>query len=317
VAGGLVHWDDVEPYRLEHGHIDAWWQLLSRQAGSHGIAVNRIRVEPNRWSTPAHFHTAEEEIFYVLEGSGLSWQNGSVYEIGAGDCLVHRPRREAHSLRAGDDGLVFLVYANRVRADSAHMPRTGISAVGDAWTDATWGIGAAYEREAQVGEPEVGEPEERRSNIVNVSDLEPDDEGDRVVGATAGATLSGLHHRTLRPGKASVPAHCHSAEEEFFVMLTGTAVLELIPSPRPASDGVETERHELRPGHVVARPPGTRISHNIVGGDDGGTMLVYGTRDPNDIAYYPHSNKINFRGVGLIARLDALEYVDGETEFGG
>jgi uncharacterized cupin superfamily protein len=114
-----------------------------------------------------------------------------------------------------------------------------------------------------------------------------------------------------------VPAHCHSAEEEFFVMLTGTAVLELIPSPRPASDGVETERHELRPGHVVARPPGTRISHNIVGGDDGGGMLVYGTRDPNDIAYYPHSNKINFRGVGLIARLDALEYADGETEFGG
>jgi hypothetical protein len=28
-------------------------------------------------------------------------------------------------------------------------------------------------------------------------------------------------------------------------------------------------------------------------------------------------NKINFRGVGLIARVDALEYVDGETEVGG
>ena len=49
MAGGLVHWDDVEPRRLQHGHIDAWWQLLSRQAGSLGVAVNRIRVEPNRW----------------------------------------------------------------------------------------------------------------------------------------------------------------------------------------------------------------------------------------------------------------------------
>jgi uncharacterized cupin superfamily protein len=282
----VVHWNDVEPYRLQHGHIDAWWQLLSRKAGSLGIAVNRIRVEPNRWSTPVHFHSVEEEIFYVLEGSGLSWQNGSVYEVGPGDCIVNRPRREAHSLRAGDDGLVFLVFANRVRGDSSHLPRAGASNVGDAWTDATWGIEAGYEREAELGEPEVGEVEERRSNIVNTSDLEPDAEGDRVVGLKAGATLTGLHHRTLQPGKASVPAHCHSAEEEFFVQLEGSAVLEL-------------------------------ISHHIVGGDEGGAILVYGTKNPNDIAYYPHSNKINFRGVGLIARLDALEYADGETEFGG
>ena len=313
----VVHWDDVEPFRLQHGHIDAWWQLLSRKAGSTGIAVNRIRVEPNKWSTPVHFHSVEEEIFYVLEGSGLSWQNGSVYEVGAGDCIVNRPRREAHSLRAGDDGLLFLVYANRVRGDSSHLPRAGASAVGDAWTDATWGIEAAYAREAELGEPEIGELEERRSNIVNVSDLEPDKEGDRVVGLKAGATLTGLHHRTLQAGKASVPAHCHSAEEEFFVQLTGTAVLELIPGPRQAMEGAGTERYELRSGHVVARPPGSRFSHHIVGGDEGGTMLVYGTKDPNDIAYYPHSNKIAFRGVGLIARLDALEYADGEPDYTG
>lgn len=317
MPGGIVHWDDVQPYRLQHGHLDAWWQLLSRQAGSLGIAVNRVRVEPNCWSTPAHFHTAEEEIFYVLEGGGLSWQNGSVYEIRAGDCLVHRPRREAHSLRAGDDGLVYLVYANRVRADHAHLPRAGISALGDSWTDASYGIAAAYDREAAMGEPEVGDPEERRSNIVNVESLQPDAEGDRVVALEAGAKQSGLHHRTLQPGRPSVPAHCHSAEEEFFVLLGGSAVLELIPGPRLRFEGAETDRHELRPGHVVARPPGSRISHHILGGPEGGTMLVYGTKDPNDIAYYPHSNKINFRGVGLIARLDALEYADGETEFGG
>jgi uncharacterized cupin superfamily protein len=312
----VVHWDDVQAHRVEHGHIDAWWQLISRQAGSLGIGVNRVRVEPNRWSTPAHYHTAEEEIFYVLEGTGVSWQNGTVYEVGPGDCIVHKPRREAHSLRAGPEGLVFLVYANRVRADNAHLPRAGVTWVGDAWTEATHGMGA-FDREAEVGEPEVGEPAERRSNIVNVDTLEPDAEGDRVLGGTAGAKRSGLHHRTLRPGEASVPAHCHSAEEEFFVTLTGTAVLELIPGPRLAMMGEETERHELRPGDVVARPPGTKISHHIVGGEEGGTMLVYGTKEPNDIAYYPHSNKVYFRGVGLIARLDALEYSDGETEFGG
>lgn len=313
----VVHWDDVEAYPLQHGHIAGWWQPISRQARAVAIGVNRVRLDPERWSTPAHYHTAEEEIFYVLEGSGLSWQNGEVYEVRAGDCVVHRPRREAHTLRAGPEGLTFLVYADRVRADNAHLPRAGISWVGDTWTETTRGIPSAFDREAEVGAPEIGEPAARPRNIVNIDALEPDDEGDRVLAATAGAKQSGLHHRMLSPNRPSVPAHCHSSEEEFFVMLDGSAVLELIPTPRLAANGVETERFDLRAGDVVARPGGTRIAHHIVGGPEGGTMLVYGTRDPNDIAYYPNSNKINFRGVGLIARLDALEYADGETEFGG
>jgi uncharacterized cupin superfamily protein len=40
--------------------------------------------------------------------------------------------------------------------------------------------------------------------------------------------------------------------------------------------------------------------------------LAYGTREPNDICYYPRSNKIFFRGLGVIGRLDLLEYSDGE-----
>jgi len=42
------------------------------------------------------------------------------------------------------------------------------------------------------------------------------------------------------------------------------------------------------------------------------TMLVYGTRRPNDICYYPRSRKIYWRGVGLIGRVESLEYADGE-----
>jgi uncharacterized cupin superfamily protein len=316
VGSGIVHWDDVGAFPLQRGHIQSSWQFLGRAAGCSGIGVNRVRVEPHAWSTPAHFHTAEEEIFFVLEGDGLSWQDGKTYEVGAGDCLVHGPRREAHSLRAGDEGLTFLVFARTRRADAAHLPRAGVSWLAPVWTEAGQGDDP-YSREAAAGEPELGEPSERPSSIVNLDTLEPDAEGDRVLGGAAGSRQAGLHHRTLQPGRASVPAHCHSAEEEFFVMLGGSATLELIPSPVAASRGVEEEQHELRAGHVIARPPGTKISHYFRGGGEGATMLVYGTREPNDIAYYPRSNKINFRGVGLIARVEALEYADGESEFGG
>ena len=49
-----------------------------------------------------------------------------------------------------------------------------------------------------------------------------------------------------------------------------------------------------------------------MGGDGGVTYLAYGTREPNDIAYYPRSNKVYFRGVGLMTRLEQLDYDDGE-----
>lgn len=45
---------------------------------------------------------------------------------------------------------------------------------------------------------------------------------------------------------------------------------------------------------------------------DGVTMLVYGTRDTNDICWYPRSNKIFWRGVGVMGRIEQLEYLDGE-----
>ena len=35
-------------------------------------------------------------------------------------------------------------------------------------------------------------------------------------------------------------------------------------------------------------------------------------REVNDIAYYPDSNKVNFHGIGLITRLERLDYWDGE-----
>src|SRR5438094_207503 len=103
-------------------------------------------------------------------------------------------------------------------------------------------------------------------------------------------------------GKDSAPLHCHSLEEEIFVMLDGDGVLVL-------DDEEETP---VRPGSVVARPAGTGVSHLFRAGDGGLTYLAYGTRENGDICYYPRSNKINFGGVGVIGRVEKLDYWDGE-----
>ena len=41
-------------------------------------------------------------------------------------------------------------------------------------------------------------------------------------------------------------------------------------------------------------------------------MLIYGTRDVNDICWYPRSRKIFWRGIGVIGRIEQLDYCDGE-----
>ncbi len=69
----------------------------------------------------------------------------------------------------------------------------------------------------------------------------------------------------------------------------------------------------MRAGSVVCRLPGTGVAHAFRGGDEGMTLLMYGTRDPNDLCFYPRSRKLYIRGLGLITRVgEQLDYLDGE-----
>jgi uncharacterized cupin superfamily protein len=306
----LAHWDEVEPRRREVGHLAGTWRDLGRAVGTDGVGVQRIDVDPGRWSTPAHVEGAAEEIFYVLEGSGVSWQDGAVYEIGSGDCLVHLPESEAHTLRAGRDGLSVLAFGHRALHGNTVLPRAGVAWMWPGYVELTTvGDGRhPYRREAEAGEPDVGEPQARPSSIVNVRDVEPhvDEHSDsllhdRDLGSAAGSERTGISQVTLPPGRLGYPPHCHSAEEEIFVVLSGegTALLG-------------DEEHPVQPGTVVGRPPGTRVAHAFRAGEAELVYLAYGTREPNDIAYYPRSGKVNLRGIGVIGRIERLGYWDGE-----
>jgi uncharacterized cupin superfamily protein len=308
----ISHWDELEGVRREKGPMAATWQRLGDAAGAKGIGVNRVRVDPGRLSTPPHSHGLSEEIFFVLGGSGLSWQDGAVCEVRAGDTIVHLADREEHTLRAGADGLDYLVFGTRHPVEYGWLPRSRALRFGFVWTegrdDNPWDI------EEQVGELEFAAPGGRPANVVAFDDIPFDKDGDKLLGESAGSARSGLNWIHREAGlRGSVP-HCHSLESEAFVVLDGGGTVELWPTPLAAERGATSESHELRPGHVIARPGGTRIAHSIKAGADGITYLAYGTREPNDICYYPRSNKIYFRGVGLMTRVEHLPYEDGEPD---
>jgi uncharacterized cupin superfamily protein len=307
----LAHWDEVDWQRREKGEMGADWQRLGDAAGTERVGVNRIRIDAGRLSTPPHSHGASEEIVFVLAGSGLSWQDEQVYEVGPGDCIVHLADHEEHTLRGGPDGLEVLIYGTRHPTELGWLPRSGAIRFGWPWvegrTDDPWDV------EAQADPLSFGEPAPRPPNIVNVDDSPARDAPDwRELADPAGSIRTGLSWLRLEPGGMGAPPHCHSAEEEVFVILDGGGTLELWPAPRAFQRGAERDYVPVRAGHVVARPPATGIGHAFRAGDSGMTLLLYGTREPNDIAYYPRSNKINWRGVGVIGRIEHLDYWDGE-----
>ncbi len=309
---GITHFDDAPSREFELGHLRGRWTYLGEAAGSAGIGVRRIQVPAGGWSTPAHEHGREEEIFYVLAGSGVTWQKEQTAEVGAGDCIVYHAGRGAHSLHALE-ALDVLAFGPRHRDESVGFPRLGLSLIGrravESVPGAVEGAPVQFVREAQTGPPELpAEPGPRPTTIVNLKVVAPRRFGRsrveamrRNLGQAAGSLTTGLQHVEVAPGKESAPQHCHSLEEELFVILGGDGALVL---------GVE--EIPLRSGHVVSRPPGTGIAHMFRAGESGLSYLAYGTREPGDTCYYPRSNKISFSGLGVIGRLEPLDYWDGE-----
>jgi uncharacterized cupin superfamily protein len=313
----ISHWDEVRTWRGERGHIaGTWFSLVGRT--SRTVGVKRIQVDPGMWSTPLHLEGSDEEIFWVLGGSGLSaqWEGEETlaYEVREGDCLVHLALENAHTLQAGPDGLDVLAFGHRSYAPGVTwLPRAGVAWLGDTWAPVGAEEDHPWTREAAAGAPEVGEVSPRPANIVNVADLEAVERDTATIGRRvrypgrdAGSLRTGLRHAEVFPGKLNAPPHCHALEEEIFVVLEGSGQLLLWEE-----EGVA--EHPVRAGSVVVRRPASGVAHAFRGGDDGMTLLMYGTREPGEVCYYPRSGKVYFIGLGLIARLgEQLDYWDGE-----
>jgi uncharacterized cupin superfamily protein len=307
----LTHWDEVAAHERAVGPIAGRWRALGSAAGSVGVGLNRVEIPQGHMSTPVHVHRREEEIVYVLGGRGLLWQGGSTAELRPGDVAVFAVSGPAHTLIGGPGGLDVLVFGPRLSGEATFLPRSGV-----AWLSRR-GVRVEerdpFEIEAEQGLPD-GEPGDRPPNVVNVDEVEGEYGGLwKRVAHEAGATRTGLNWAHLPPHEEGAPPHAHSVEEELYVVLDGEGTLELWGRPRPG-DPLQTEpqeTRELRAGHVVSRPPGSGAAC-LRTGESPMTYLAYGTREPNDMCYYPRSNKIFFRGLGLIARLEPLEYSDGE-----
>ncbi len=299
----LANLHESSSREVVNGHLRGVWRDLGREAGTRTVGLRRIEIAAGHFSTPAHEHGADEEIFFVLDGEGLLWQEGKTYEVRGADCIVHKPRRGAHTLRADEAGLDVLVFGQRRDPALSALPRAGV-----AWSFPRWvelaGGDSPFAREAAAGPPQCPPPEpERPRHVVALAEV-PAVLGGRArrVGQAAGASATGLNHVVLPSGGQGAPAHCHAVEEELFVVLAGGGVLELWGRGAQAPD-----EHPLRAGDVVSRPAGTGVAHALRPGEQGITYLAYGTREPSDMCFYPQSGRVSLRGLGIALRSPEIE----------
>jgi uncharacterized cupin superfamily protein len=309
----VSHWADVPVARREVGDIRAGFRRIGAAAGATVVGVARIDVDPGCRPAPVHQHASEEEIFFVLEGSGLAWVDGAVHEIGPGDTIVYLAGGPEHTVIAGPDGLSVLAYGENHAPPLVRLPRAGMARRGGLWLELS--RDDPLEREAAAGPLELPEPTPRPPFIVALADVESEEEavGEVVIrehdlARAAGSVRTGLRRIEVAPGKLNCPPHWHAVEHEIFVVLDGEGTLLLYDN-----DAAIVEEHPLRPGSCVARPgPGRKLAHAMRAGASGLTYMAYGMRESGEIVYYPRSKKAWLGSV--LVHLDLVEdYWEGET----
>src|SRR6476661_945473 len=214
------HWDDATPERVDRGPLQGTRYRLGPVAGCARLGLSRYVLAAGERAMPVHVHADEEELFVVLGGEGLSWQDGRVHRVRAGDVILHRAGAEAHTIVGAGDGLDVLAFGSGSDTGLTWLPRAGAFWAGPHWIPPDGP--SPFEAEAAAGPLELPEPEpadERPATIVATAGVadKPWGRGDvsalrRHIGEALGCVRSGIQQATVAPGMRSAPPHCHSSE---------------------------------------------------------------------------------------------------------
>src|SRR5579875_397359 len=98
---------------------------LGDAAGLTQFGVNLLRLPPGVWSSQRHWHSAEDEFVYVLEGEVVLVSEAGEEVLRAGDCAGFKAgERDGHQLqnRAGTDAVLLEIGSRNPDRDSVDYP---------------------------------------------------------------------------------------------------------------------------------------------------------------------------------------------------
>ena len=97
----IVNENEVEAKELPGRSLR--WLYTPEMKQAIGLTFNVVVIKPGNTVKPAHSHKNNEELVYIVSGSGKAFIDGKVYDISAGSAILFSPG-SIHMLRNSGDG---------------------------------------------------------------------------------------------------------------------------------------------------------------------------------------------------------------------
>ena len=278
---------------------------LGDAGGLRQIGLHLQVLAPGASTGERHWHSAEDEFLYLLEGEAVLHDDAGATKLHPGDAVGFRhgePNGHAMSNR-GDVPCRWLMLGSRARGDICHYVETGRRQVnaGTTWhiEDAAgerlkggdlpghllgllppWGSahdGQSLPRVIRADTPATEAPE--AAHPVLGTGLGP--YAYRLLSDPAGLTQFGAFVEILPPGSLSSFRHWHEAEDEAVFCLSGEVVL------------IEETETRMTPGMAAVWAAGRPTGHCLANRSAApASYLVIGTRHAQDRIHYPDHDLI-------------------------
>ena len=123
----IANLQDIEPTEVKAGdRFLATRRALGRAAGGAQIGASHMRVPPGKTAWPAHYHAANEEAIFILEGQGRLRSGDASHPVKEGDWIALVAGPNAHRLdNDGDRDLVYLCISTQHSTDLCVYPDSG------------------------------------------------------------------------------------------------------------------------------------------------------------------------------------------------
>jgi len=123
----VANLDEVEVVVESKGKFAPRERYLAEATGGKQLGCSHVELQPGAIAWPYHYHCANEEAIYVLEGTGTTRLGDARIEIRAGDYLAF-PAGDAtphQTINTGTVPLKYLCFSTMIRVDVIGYPDSG------------------------------------------------------------------------------------------------------------------------------------------------------------------------------------------------
>lgn len=123
----VANLDEVKVVDDPHGKFAPRERYLAEAAGGKHLGCSHVELAPGAIAWPFHYHCANEEAIYVLEGTGIARIGDARVEIRAGDYLAFPPGDASphQTINTGTVPLKYLCFSTMIRVDVIGYPDSG------------------------------------------------------------------------------------------------------------------------------------------------------------------------------------------------